>query len=825
MADSRRVVRVFLASPGDLPDERRTAKSVVDEFNQLLADAFGYQAELVGWEDTVSVFGRPQAVINRDLERCELFVGLMWKRWGTPPDNSGTYTSGFQEEFEKSVKRRLDSGQPEISLFFKEIGPEFLDDPGEELKKVQAFRDRLISEKIILFENFSDIQDFEKKFRRCITTYILSLKAQQIDKVSDQSQAPSSGDEKPQAKESTSTSSETPLSVEGTKFLREFILKTEQSSEQQPIEAVEIARFRLLASLVGTQNNDPRYLGVHDANLLFSKKSDFTFGHRELAGLLACGLDHYSQENTPLWHWLAAIDGLAHGILSLYSFIGPTAKRVGTLKAMRLISEPLDSELERKRYLDSWFSGDATSDLKVAALGYLGDCGITSDLTTIRQEFDKGDNQTVSTAADVIIRVNFRESREKAILALFELQPTSVDKSLLTILFANEATLETGVLLQGVGHPNSGVRRIVVELLRKRRALTNEIAEQLMTDTEASVRYEALKVFVDSGRTFSDDEAKKILVKQNTGGGFGLIALSMSDTAGETCWEDFKLRRLRLLKDKELEEILSKDTVFDLDAKFILTERHFKQYAEDLRKSVDDQYKTWYVKTFSSMVERFGEYAASFKEKMASFEDYIRRDATRKGLDILCHKATPGDLGRVRTALKSGFINYSDSDVEYLRKFGEWEDIELIIDCVGRPEAGRSSLLLSVADNSKYRIPARTIYALGKARLPEVLAMPAPSMLLSHLVFEIPDKVFRNLKDGSITLLLQLQNDDVRKATALKCVRALSKARLAKLLAGYISGEQQRYYNVIHWLDFGISVSKDRALRAVEKVINKEWRN
>lgn len=54
MADTRKIVKLFLASPGDLSDERKAAKSVVDEVNDLLAEEFGYQVELIGWEDTVS---------------------------------------------------------------------------------------------------------------------------------------------------------------------------------------------------------------------------------------------------------------------------------------------------------------------------------------------------------------------------------------------------------------------------------------------------------------------------------------------------------------------------------------------------------------------------------------------------------------------------------------------------------------------------------------------------------------------------------------------------------------------------------------------------
>ena len=60
MADTRKVIKVFLASPGDLGDERKAAKSVIDELNSVLGEALGYQVDLVGWEDTVAVFGRPQ---------------------------------------------------------------------------------------------------------------------------------------------------------------------------------------------------------------------------------------------------------------------------------------------------------------------------------------------------------------------------------------------------------------------------------------------------------------------------------------------------------------------------------------------------------------------------------------------------------------------------------------------------------------------------------------------------------------------------------------------------------------------------------------------
>ena len=393
-----------------------------------------------------------------------------------------------------------------------------------------AFKERLIAEKKIYFEDFSDIREFEKKIRRCIWNYVRQLRARDINEASVKTQAPTTtGGEKQQAAETASSPPETPLSIEGAKFLREFISKTELSStEEEPIAAVEIARFRLLANIVGKQGNDDRSLGVHDANLIFSEGSEFTFGYSELTELVATGLRHYTHENTPFWHWFAAIDGFERQFLLIYSIVGSETKRTGALAAMRLIGEPLPSE-HRNDFLDTWFAKESPSTIRVAALGYLGDWGNAADLASIRKELDKGDNQTVSAAADAIIRVNLRESREKGIVALYELQPTSTSRHVLGVLFNNATALSTETLIGGVGHRNSEVRRIVVQKLRDRRALTNEMAEQLMDDSDASVRYEAMMSLVDAGRTFSDAEAKRILVTQaqpgdvGLRGGFGLL--------------------------------------------------------------------------------------------------------------------------------------------------------------------------------------------------------------------------------------------------------------------------------------------------------------
>jgi hypothetical protein len=287
----------------------------------------------------------------------------MWKKWGTPPDTTGTYSSGFEEEFETSILRRQNEGRPEISLLFKEIDPEFLRDPGDDLKKVVAFKERLIANKTILFESFVDTRELEKKIRRCITTYVLELRKREAEEISIQSQAPKPVGERQQNAEETRIAPEAPLAIEGVNFLREFISNTVQGADKNPI-AVDVARFRLLANIVGIDGNDESALGVHDANLLFAEGNHFTFGHRELNGLLSSGFEHYANENAPLWRWYLAINGFTSPILHIYSvFESSTERKAGALAAMKLISEPLPSDQQenRKYYLDAWFAKDAAN--------------------------------------------------------------------------------------------------------------------------------------------------------------------------------------------------------------------------------------------------------------------------------------------------------------------------------------------------------------------------------------------------------------------------------------------------------------------------------
>jgi Domain of unknown function (DUF4062) len=110
---------VFLASPGDVDDERKKVRTFFEAYNLNYAAPRGLRFEIVDWENYSSAgVGRPQQLITeqtleRYRESLALVVGIMAQRFGS---NSGTHESGTEEEFEWAIKIKshAKSGFPEV---------------------------------------------------------------------------------------------------------------------------------------------------------------------------------------------------------------------------------------------------------------------------------------------------------------------------------------------------------------------------------------------------------------------------------------------------------------------------------------------------------------------------------------------------------------------------------------------------------------------------------------------------------------------------------------------------------------------------------------
>ena len=162
------VLNIFIASPGDVDDERRILKEQIDAINKIVRE-INWHIDLYGWEDTLPGVGRPQEHINKDLDFCDLFIGILWKRWG---QSTREFSSGFEEEFIRAKKRFSESKKPDIWILFKKIDAESMEDAGPQLAKVLEFRKEQEMLKQIFFQEFSDVDDYRRKIFEYLFRYI-----------------------------------------------------------------------------------------------------------------------------------------------------------------------------------------------------------------------------------------------------------------------------------------------------------------------------------------------------------------------------------------------------------------------------------------------------------------------------------------------------------------------------------------------------------------------------------------------------------------------------------------------------------------------------
>ena len=167
-----KLLKVFLASPGDVKLERDKAREEILGLRSL-AQKHGFDLQPLGWETEVAPSaGRPQALINPLVRECDLFIGILWRRFGMP---SGEAESGTLEEFNLARERFLKEGAPHIMLYFREVHPDFLFDPGPQLQKVLDFKKQIDEGQLALYANYRDEEHFATLLRKHLTEWLLKL--------------------------------------------------------------------------------------------------------------------------------------------------------------------------------------------------------------------------------------------------------------------------------------------------------------------------------------------------------------------------------------------------------------------------------------------------------------------------------------------------------------------------------------------------------------------------------------------------------------------------------------------------------------------------
>jgi hypothetical protein len=169
-----RKLRVFIASPGEVAEERDLVSLIVEELRRNVARLVSVELETIRWETHAwpDIGEDAQDVINREIGDYDVFVGIMWRRFGTRTKRA---LSGTAEEFDRAYEYFTEYGRPKIMFYFR-AKPLFTADLSElqQFKKVLEFRRKLQKFGVLFWEYVEPIE-FERRFREHLTNQIINL--------------------------------------------------------------------------------------------------------------------------------------------------------------------------------------------------------------------------------------------------------------------------------------------------------------------------------------------------------------------------------------------------------------------------------------------------------------------------------------------------------------------------------------------------------------------------------------------------------------------------------------------------------------------------
>jgi hypothetical protein len=169
----RRVLKVFVSSPGDVPEARAEVIRQVEQLNSDPEIAAGFLLEILKWEESAPpLVGRaPQAIVNGYTGRAgaaDIVICVFGRRFGTEVILGGRhYPSGTYYEFHaaEQAHRRNRAGKPVILLYrmLRERPPQESLEEAEQAAKVEEFFHSFQGRDAIyrgLYEEYRDTAEF-----------------------------------------------------------------------------------------------------------------------------------------------------------------------------------------------------------------------------------------------------------------------------------------------------------------------------------------------------------------------------------------------------------------------------------------------------------------------------------------------------------------------------------------------------------------------------------------------------------------------------------------------------------------------------------------
>ena len=747
------ILRVFLASPSDLEPERTIAKAVVDRLNRYIARQLNLVIDLLVWEDVLPGYDRPQGKIDSSVDVCDLFVGVLWARWGTP---TGKYDSGFEEEFSLAQARAETTKNPEIWVYFKKLDERQRRDPGEQLKMVLAFREALERQQKCFFRQFSDEREWENLFYDHLAAYL-------VCRFVDRTPVSGYSTEKP----GTVPPSFIPEAVSGERFTHDIAMLAERfaSTIGQGVELdlSDRVRLLLLASALFAERYQGNLLGSHEVNLIYRQKTWLLTGS-ERRLILRCMLG-LRGDICPGWRWFSLWDE------SKVNEVVEGLARTDPEEYVRYSAFSLMADLRLTVSKDTLERGLADYEplVRIAAVKALRSTGDVSYLELLSNVLRDTETVVQQAAGQARIEMLFSADPRKGLEELVSSGlgvPAGVRER-----FESDDILIDGEVLRALLDRSAGqTRSLIAGYLRKKGELREDACRKLLLDPSRTVRKEAILGLVELGVPFDKGCLEGMSIKTR-------------DEAILIMFED-----LAKHDPAQLGQYLDWYEPVAHIAYGVLAERQSEIVMSRIRPDLAERFRGLEEQSKKRIMERFGESGKAITDR--PIDDFVRGRLVAAALTALVANGVPEDVKFARDIL--GTMDSEDVDVaaiKLLRKFGDSSD---------------SERLIKIAGTGGLKVQRAAVEAALKLS-PGIHGM-LPSLFDNEdsTIRRIGGRVLIDDSTGEATALSQelLTSvfDDVREAAIAHLVRHNDRASLEGLLSEYV-GRAHYYYNVVTWLD------------------------
>ncbi len=792
MADStRRVLRVFLASPSDLVPERKASREAQDDANRMLASV-GWAVEVLGWEDRLPGSGRPQEQINQDVDICDLFVGVLWRRWGMP---TGEFESGFEEEVHRARDRNRDTGEPELWIYFKKVEPEQADDPGNQLRRVLDFRRQLVEERELMFSEFETPEEWRKIFTEALVRHVLNIhsKTPPTEVISSQGSVLTPAADRASAEATEQPSRPVPEQLR--KLLADvagFAEKGEDAFQRDVVDLspLDRARFYLLAASWMSELGTGEMLNVHAANLIYRFREEINPTRWEHE-LLVSTMVREGNRYIPGWFWIRSATGEATGgVFRRFAVSGPTDNNRVAFLNLLARAPGFDSEKIADEEIATLLAEDS-EEVIVAALGYAAVFAGQSIVDAASELITPYGTPRVTAAAETtIVSILAREDPELALKRILDM--STVDGKSLDILKGVSARLSNKTLEEALSHSDTPIRSITAAELARRDALGESRARELLSDASASVRAAAVKCLIAIGVPPSTSEIRKMFeVPKPT-------ILSM----GSTDYVDANNLIEELFAKASFEDLKGQVRWFSLDGPLAyqaLATRHWEKWHEQLREDLSEGFERLEQEDATEMQTKFGEEQAEILLNSLSDQTklYTRERYAEAALAGLALHGDGSDAELARAHLTSNPDTCLQA-VRVLAKHGEATDADQLLS-VAKDAYGE--LAVEAARAAIFLTPGRWEIVSG------FLADGNAELLRAAI--ESIEAGLVEINWETLETFLYSENASVRVEISRVFIEAKERADLLALITRYSNTRGTHYYDVIAALDRELYAPRD----------------